>query len=242
MMKTVGRNLNIVTALSASFLLHLVAFGVAAAVQSKARPDTIREYIPVDLVQLPAPVKVVVPQRAAAPRRQEVAAPVVPIKQPVMSPSPVIKSIASPQQSLPSSPSAMAVPQRSPATYGGGTPGATAAAAVTASGTATTQSQSRDKGSYLAFHRLSKLPSFSTRAEPVYPASERMNGSEARVLAEIYLNEHGGVDEVTIKKSGGPQFDKAVISAARQSSFHPGYMGDKAVPTVVQIPYTFKLK
>jgi TonB family protein len=69
-----------------------------------------------------------------------------------------------------------------------------------------------------------------------------MTGSEARVLAEIYLNERGAVDDVTIKKSGGRLFDKAVIDAARLSSFHPGYMGEKAVPTVIQIPYVFKLK
>ena len=69
-----------------------------------------------------------------------------------------------------------------------------------------------------------------------------MTGNEARVLAEIYLNERGAVDDVTIKKSGGKLFDKAVIDAARQSSFHPGYMGEKAVPTVIQIPYSFKLK
>jgi TonB family protein len=69
-----------------------------------------------------------------------------------------------------------------------------------------------------------------------------MTGNEARVLAEIYLDEHGAVDDVTIKKSGGTRFDKAVIDAARKSRFNPGYMGEKAVPTVIQIPYVFKLK
>lgn len=82
------------------------------------------------------------------------------------------------------------------------------------------------------------------RVEPVYPNTGRewITGGEARVLAMIYLDERGAVDDVTIKKSGGRLFDKAVINAVRQSSFQPGYMGEKAVPTVVQIPYTFKLK
>jgi TonB family protein len=62
------------------------------------------------------------------------------------------------------------------------------------------------------------------------------------VLTEIYLDESGAVDDITIKKSGGRLFDAAVIDAVRRSSFHPGYMGDKAVPTVIQIPYSFKLK
>jgi TonB family protein len=69
-----------------------------------------------------------------------------------------------------------------------------------------------------------------------------MTGTEARVMTEIYLDERGVVDDVIIKKGGGRLFDKAVIEAVRQSSFHPGYMGDKAVPSVVQIPYAFKLK
>lgn len=76
----------------------------------------------------------------------------------------------------------------------------------------------------------------------MYPDAERMTGSEARVQAEIYLDERGTVDDVAIRKSGGRLFDKAVIDAVRKSSFHPGYMGEKAVPTVIQIPYTFKLK
>lgn len=69
-----------------------------------------------------------------------------------------------------------------------------------------------------------------------------MTGNEARVMAEIYLDERGAVDDVVIKKSGGRLFDKAVLEAVRQSSFHPGYMGDKAMPTVIQMPFTFKLR
>jgi len=61
-------------------------------------------------------------------------------------------------------------------------------------------------------------------------------------MAEIYLDERGAVDDVVIKKSGGRLFDKAVLEAVRQSSFHPGYMGDKAMPTVIQMPFTFKLR
>ncbi len=130
--------------------------------------------------------------------------------------------------------------QRSTAAPAGGT--AANVISSSQSGTGVPRPQSRGKGNYQAFYRLTRIPSFKSRAEPVYPNSERMTGSEARVLAEIYLDERGVVDEVTIKKSGGRLFDKAVIDAARQSSFHPGYMGEKTVPCVIQIPYTFKLK
>ncbi len=238
-----GKKSNIITALMVSLLIHLVAFGVAAAVKSKAQQVIINEYIPVELVQLPSPARVVVPQHAVALRHKDVAAPVVPNNQPVTSPVPVSKATVSPQQSLQeASPSVAVMQQRTQTTPGGGTTGVMVTTTATGSGTAPSPSKSRDKGSYLAFHRLTKLPTFKSRAEPVYPNSERMNGGEARVLAEIYLDERGAVDDVIIKKSGGKLFDKAVIDAARQSSFHPGYMGEKAVSTVIQIPYSFKLK
>jgi TonB family protein len=94
----------------------------------------------------------------------------------------------------------------------------------------------------MAVHRLSRLPAFLTRTEPGYPPDERLAGREARVLAEIYLNELGGVDEITIKRSQGALFDNAVIAAIRSSRFKPGYRGDRPVPTVIQIPYVFKMR
>jgi len=99
-----------------------------------------------------------------------------------------------------------------------------------------------NRGAYAAVHRLSRLPAFLTRTEPSYPPDERLAGREARVLAEIYLNEHGGVDEISIKRSQGALFDNAVTAAIRSSRFQPGYQGDKPVPTVIQIPYVFKMR
>jgi protein TonB len=247
MMKTDGNNANIVTALATSLLLHLVAFGAASAVQSKVQNPVIREYIPVELVQLPSLPRSVA-AAPAAPRRtvtplphQEAPAPDVPKKRQEPASLPVATPIASPPEPRAETSSAVSsLPARSAGAPGGGA----TSGAVTAPGsvTGTPQPQKRDKGSYQAFHRLTRLPSFRTRAEPVYPNTERMTGNEARVLAEIYLDEHGVVDDVTIKKSGGTRFDRAVIDAVRQSRFNPGYMGEKAVPTVIQIPYTFKLK
>ena len=246
-MKTAGNNSNLVAALATSLLLHLVAFGVASAVQSKAQHPVIREYIPVELVQLPSQPRSVAAAPAASRRtvtpllHQEAPVPESPQKRPEPPPSPVSNPIAIPSQPRVEASSAVSsLPTRSAGVPGGGT----TAGVVTApaSGTGTAPAQKRDKGSYQAFHRLTRLPSFRTRAEPVYPNTERLTGIEARVLAEIYLDEHGAVDDVIIKKSGGTRFDKAVIDAARKSRFNPGYMGEKAVPTVIQIPYTFKLK
>jgi len=95
---------------------------------------------------------------------------------------------------------------------------------------------------YLPFHRLSRIPSFKVQTQPVYPPSERTAGAEARVIVEVYINENGTVDNVMLIKSGGRLFDQAVIKAARDSSFEPGYRDDKPVPVRVQIPYSFKLR
>ena len=241
-----GKTPRINAALAVSLIFHLAAFGVAVAIQTTAQPSAIKEYIPVDLVQLPSiPSDSVRIPVAAAPKSSEISVPVVQKERPA--PAPPL--VAAPKQ--PHSEATAAGPSQQPRTVpapGGTTSGkeppvaAGAVAPTSRPSTGTVQPQKRDKGSYLALQRLTRLPAFRVRAEPVYPNSERMTGSEARVLAVIYLDEHGAVDDVTIKKSGGRLFDKAVIDAARQSSFHPGYMGEKAVPTVIQIPYTFKLK
>lgn len=243
------KNSNILAALAASLLFHLIAFGVTAAMQSKAQPSVIREYIPVDLVQLPPTPRDSVPAPAARPQPLHAPAPVVSRARPEPTPPPVAQKVAALSQPHNEAPPAGSPQQpRSTAAQGEGTAGKersrTAENTTSSSGSAAgaLQPQLRDKGSYQAFHRLTRLPSFRSRAEPVYPNTERMTGNEARVLAEIYLDEHGAVDDVAIKKSGGKLFDKAVIDAARQSSFHPGYIGKKAVPTVIQIPYSFKLR
>lgn len=247
-----AKNSNMAAALAVSLLLHLAAFGVAAAVQPKAPSRLVREYIPVELVQLPAPLRG--ERTAPLPPRRAGAAP------PPAAPTRVTSTIrqepslppAAPQIApLPSSNNntapttgAMTLP-RTTSMSGVGAARATAAESAASAKTPATgvpQPLKRGRGDYLAFHRLTRLPSFKSRIEPAYPDSERMTGGEARVLAEIYLDEHGRVDDIAIRKSGGRLFDQAVIEAARQSSFHPGFMGEKAVPTVIRIPYVFQLK
>jgi len=101
---------------------------------------------------------------------------------------------------------------------------------------------SKANGDYLAAHRASKPPFFKTQAAPVYPYSERTAGVEARVIAEVYLNEYGGVDDVKIVKSAGSAFDEAVLKAVKDSTFSPGYLEGRPVAVKVQIPFAFKLR
>lgn len=95
---------------------------------------------------------------------------------------------------------------------------------------------------YQPFHRLEKVPSFKVQKDPAYPLAARSAGVETRVVVEVYISDQGTVDDVKLVKSGGTLFDKAVLAAARESFFEPGYLGGQPVAAKVQIPYVFKLK
>jgi TonB family protein len=233
--------LNISAALALSLFLHLVAFGVTAAMQSMVHPPALKEYLPVDLVQLPTPPRreVRVPV-AAPPKPVKVPDPVIQKERSVPSPPHVTQKVAELPRSSDDMPSpGTSLPSRALAAPDSGTTGTEQPGT---SGTSAPQPQGKDKGSYLAIHKLTRLPDFKSQVEPIYPDSERISGNEARVQVMIYLNEQGKVDIVEIKKSGGKLFDKAALDAARQSSFKPGYIGEKAVPSVILKPYMFKLK
>jgi protein TonB len=247
-MRTLEKSSYFPTALAASLLVHGMICGGTLLLPSPLQRNEIREYIPVELVPLPVPpprvtAVPVIKRPVIAPRTLEKPVPVTVREQPQAPSSPHIAPLSQITTEISTSQQVSSIPAL-PA-GGGGTgkgngqtigKGAPSAAPVAAS------PQKRTKGDYLAFHRLTRLPAFRSRSEPLYPDSERMSGGEARVLAEIYLDEQGRVDDVTIKKSGGRLFDSAVIAAVRKSSFQPGYMGEKPVATVIQIPYLFKLK
>lgn len=94
---------------------------------------------------------------------------------------------------------------------------------------------------YQETEQLSNLPYFRTNVKPVYPRSALRSGRKARVVAEIFINEKGGVDDVRIAESGGDEFDAAVIAALKQSQFEPGYMSGRPVAVRVRIPFNFRV-
>jgi TonB family protein len=245
-----GNQKLILAAMSSSLIVHLALFGMLFAMESTVKQKAVKEYISVDLVQPPARQPVVpIPEKArprivSQPRSGTVPAPAgapqAPAPQTANRVAPLLQ-----QQTEESAPNQLLSP-RGPHVQG---EEVAARERVPGSGHASASMShvvapphNRSKGDYLAFHRLTRIPAFRVRAEPEYPDTERMTGNEARVVAEIYLDERGMVDEVIIKRSGGRYFDRTVLDAVRKSSFLPGYLGEKSVPTVIQIPYTFKLK
>ncbi len=95
---------------------------------------------------------------------------------------------------------------------------------------------------YQPFYEVTKLPDFKERVKPEYPSSERSRGIESLVIAEIYINEHGMVDEVMIIKSGGILFDQAVIEAVKSRVFQKAKINGKTIAVMVKITYKFKLR
>jgi protein TonB len=88
---------------------------------------------------------------------------------------------------------------------------------------------------------LTRIPSPLKRIEPSYPLAERRAGIQSYVLAEVIINTQGTVQDVHILKSGGSAFDTTVIDSLKKTVFTPGYIGDKAVPVRISIPFRFNL-
>ena len=102
--------------------------------------------------------------------------------------------------------------------------------------------QAEPQTEYQPYFKVSRLPSFKVKVMPVYPPSERAAGTEARVVAQVFINRFGGIDNIEIIKSAGHLFDNAVIQAVKDSTFAPGYKDNEPVPVKVQIPYVFRLR
>jgi TonB family protein len=88
---------------------------------------------------------------------------------------------------------------------------------------------------------LTRIPSPLKKIDVTYPASERRAGIQSYVLAEVIINTQGIVQDVHILKSGGSAFDTSVRDTLRKTVFTPGYIGEKAVPVRISIPFRFNL-
>ncbi|MDH5543097.1 MAG: energy transducer TonB [Nitrospinota bacterium] len=90
-------------------------------------------------------------------------------------------------------------------------------------------------------HKLTTMPGFARRVEPVYPESLRVAGIQGQVLVEVYISAQGAIMQINVLKSDNEEFSEAVKRAIMSSSFITGRQDGKPVPVKVQIPFTFKL-
>lgn len=89
--------------------------------------------------------------------------------------------------------------------------------------------------------KITRLPSFLRKIEPVYPSSERRAGIQSSVLAEITIDNKGKLQTIKIVKSAGIHFDNAVIDALKKSQFSPAYIDNEPVAVRVIVPFRFNL-
>lgn len=90
--------------------------------------------------------------------------------------------------------------------------------------------------------QLTSLPRMIHRQTPVYPPSMKQQGKEATVKLEVLLDIKGKIRKVTVKKSGGEEFDQAAIEAIKNSTFMPANIEGKPVAVLMKIPVKFRLR
>lgn len=77
---------------------------------------------------------------------------------------------------------------------------------------------------------------------PVYPVRALDFGLEGTVVALITIDTLGAVTEVVIEKSGGRDFDHAVLKVARATVFQPPMRQGRKVSARFRRPYEFRLE
>ncbi|RJO64446.1 MAG: energy transducer TonB [Myxococcales bacterium] len=90
-------------------------------------------------------------------------------------------------------------------------------------------------------YELTRTPSFKHKVEPEYPRAAREKGVEGVVMLEILIDEQGRVRKVRVLSAPDNAFAQAAVAAIRQSSFHPGLMGERPVAVKIQVPFRFVL-
>lgn len=82
-------------------------------------------------------------------------------------------------------------------------------------------------------------PRLVTSADAVYPPAKAGTGESAVVVVTLVIDESGAVTTVDVTQSGGDDFDRAAIDAAKRLVFEPARRGDQ--PIVARIPFRFEI-
>lgn len=89
---------------------------------------------------------------------------------------------------------------------------------------------------------LDREPRLLGGPAPTYPESALDEGVEAVVVASVEISAAGKVQKIVIVKSGGREFDKAVMAAARQASYAAPVIQGVARPAKFIRTYRFELE
>ncbi len=84
-------------------------------------------------------------------------------------------------------------------------------------------------------------PKVVFQKRPDYPFLMRASGQRGEVLVDFVVDIEGRVRNAFVARSSNPSFDDAAIEAVHQWRFEPGKVGDRPVPTHMQVPIIFVL-
>lgn len=89
---------------------------------------------------------------------------------------------------------------------------------------------------------VDQAPRILSGTSPVYPGRAQDKGLEATVVALITIDTLGRVTQVQIEKSGGHEFDDAVLKSARATLFQPPIRNGRKISARFRAPFEFKLE
>lgn len=240
------------TALLISLILNGLFLWLVQALTFFKAPGETKDYFPVEVVRLDTPPALRILKPQIEKPMIPIPVPQKPVKKSEPPPVSVKQDVTPPMELTPPTPQPQEIgldekappePEPSlPVSASTASVNETTGAGATASGDQAEAGGGVSAVSFVPISRLTKIPGFSRRVEPVYPEKERMTSKESSVLAEVDLDEKGSIIEIRIIQSGGKAFDLAVEAALRKSLLTPGYIKDNPVPVRVQIPFVFRLR
>ena len=86
------------------------------------------------------------------------------------------------------------------------------------------------------------LPRPTKERRPQYPSNAMRERVQGWVEMEVVVKDDGKVGAVRMIKTLHPELDEAAIEAVRQWEFEPAKRAGKAIPVMVNIEMTFRLR
>lgn len=89
--------------------------------------------------------------------------------------------------------------------------------------------------------KVTQTPQVIHQEPPIFPLPMRYSGMRGEVLVDFIVDIEGRVRNPYVVRSLNPAFDDPALAAVRKWRFEPGRVGEKPVPTHMQVPILFHL-
>ena len=94
---------------------------------------------------------------------------------------------------------------------------------------------------YYRAAELDARPQIKTRVMPAYPAAADLQDISGNVVINVFINETGKVDDVTVSRAEPAEiFDESAITALRVAEFTPAIKNRKAVKSLLVLEITYE--